>query len=154
MQRDETVNVVSPLDASYSSSYSADYLTAGQLTQPDYSSSESDLLQNIQEIDYLAPAALAASSANRQPDAGNLSPAGRHSPRGRGHNHPMPIFQKVVLSREQLLQRLQEAGYQEGDEVGQLKMLQQLAEQQLEEQQLAEQQLAEQQLTEQSLENS
>jgi hypothetical protein len=104
-----------------------DYFTSSQLT-----SDQSDsLLQQIQEIDYLAPAAAAATQ--------HAPAAVRHAPRGRGHSHPLPIFQKVVLSKEQLLQRLQEAastglrdeaGEEEEDEEDrQLRMLRQLVEQ-------------------------
>ena len=107
-----------------------DYFSPGQLV-PDHGES---LLQQIQEIDYLAPAASSSSSSSS-------SSASRHAPRGHTHGHPLPIFQKVVLSREQLLQRLQEASAggslwneaeqddEEDEEDRQLRMLRQLVEQ-------------------------
>jgi len=109
--------------ASSSSSPSTDYFAISQLT-PDDSDS---LLQNIQEIDYLAPAAKTIFSSS----GGGGDLASRRHPRGRGQGHPVPIFQKVVLSREQLLERLEELGglEDEEDEDQQMRKLRQLVEQ-------------------------
>ena len=121
---DSSLDTTSSSSSSSSSSPSStDYFAISQLT-PDHSDG---LLQNIQEIDYLAPAAKSVLSFS----GGDA--ASRHRPRGRSQGHPVPIFQKVVLSREQLLEQLEQLGGSleddEDEEDRQVRMLRQLVEQ-------------------------
>ena len=61
---------------------------------------EDKLLQKIQEIDYLSP--LDEVSSNLQ--ASQYT----HIPAGLASNDPQPIFQRVVLTRDQLLKKLEQ----------------------------------------------
>jgi hypothetical protein len=122
---DSSLDTTSSSSSSSSSSPSStDYFTISQLT-PDHSDG---LLQNIQEIDYLAPHAKTVLSFS-----GGDAASSRHRPRGRSQGHPVPIFQKVVLSREQLLEQLEQLGGsledEEDEEDRQVRMLRQLVEQ-------------------------
>ena len=64
---------------------------------------EDKLLQKIEEIDYLSPLDEAVASAS------NLRASQyTHVPAGLGDTDPQPIFQRVVLTRDQLLRKLEQ----------------------------------------------
>ncbi|XP_023320924.1 uncharacterized protein LOC111695731 isoform X2 [Eurytemora carolleeae] len=68
-----------------------------------YTGDSNKFLQKLQEIDYLASSSLLE---QRYPTRDLFT--AHHKPRGLGSSDPTPIFQKVVLSRDELLRRLGE----------------------------------------------
>ena len=88
------------------------------------------LLHKIREIDYLAPIGDTVDYSRTSDYRGSA----RHSPRrGISGSNARPVFQKVVLSREELLEKLQELKeLQNSDRDTESNMLRQLVEQVIE----------------------